>query len=176
MVETQKAIDKRNAKFANATPAEKRVMMAKHALLWLGEGALIAKTGVYVGPVNIQWSYLKRDRPEILQEQARDVVLGPCLVCAKGALLVAKAVLFDAVTVEEMSTYAGDDLLENEFDPEQTDLIERAFEDKWPSFSSFEQYIWYDNYKDPRDRMVAILENIIRNKGTFVYDQVRAPT
>jgi hypothetical protein len=173
MTRKQRAINERNKQYDNASPEEKCIIMAKHALLWMEMGALVPVTG----------NYLRTVEPDILRklvdkhpgEQARDVVFGPCKACVKGALLLAKAELFDDVTVQALAEYAGDDLLEEEFGPEHIDDMERAFEQnvRYEGHQGPQQ--WARAYPDPKDRYRAILENVIRNKGIFKFDEVTPP-
>jgi hypothetical protein len=162
--------EKNNAKFDNMTPAEKRVAMAKDALKWIEAGALVPTKGVYVNTIGLD-IFHKANGPDAFSEdgsrkQARDVVLGACIVCAKGALLVAKAVRFNNVTVRDLADYS-DDQLTDYFTPVQIDFMELAFENRLEP--------WFTTYRDDKDRLVAILQNVIRNKGEFKYSEVTAP-
>ena len=139
--------------------ATKRVNIAKDALAWIEAGALTPYCGVYLDPTRYPTN------EEIDSGiQLRDIVLGPCKVCAKGALFIAKAVRYNNVKVDqwrEASYYDGP--LTEHFDREQLRLIETCFEG-W----DIDYIDWKNNYPDPKDRLVAILQNIIDNDGTFV--------
>jgi hypothetical protein len=133
-----------------------------------------------------------RDRKDL-----RDVLpkrLKRCEVCAKGALLMSCITKFDNVPVEidmvgsvdkanamlDGAANYADFGLSNYFNQQQLDLMESAFEGfraGWfnthfqePSYM-LKAYLaidrYYRGYEDPESRLVAIMKNLIRNKGTF---------
>ncbi len=162
--------EKNNAKFDKMTPAQKRVAMAQDALKWIEAGALIPMKGLYVNTLSMDIYHRADDLDAVnadgSRKQARDVVLGPCNVCAKGALLIAKAVRFNNVTVLDLANYS-DEQLTDYFTTSQISQMEVAFEryDTW----------WYDEYPDNKERLTAILKNVVRNKGQFEFDDGRPP-
>ena len=147
--------------------AQERVAIAKDALAWVEAGVLLPAKMVYVNTVleddQINWDP---------KAQLRDVVLGPCRVCAQGALFLAKAVRYDNVSGIRNS----DDLhhrackadeLEEHFTRDQLKLIEQYFEG-WAAGSNYAPQFFKEDYPDHRQRLIFILKNIIDNKGTFV--------
>lgn len=142
--------------------AEERVAIAKDALAWVQAGALIPASGVYVVPISTGIkTWLEGDR----SKQLRDVVLGPCQVCAKGALFLAKAVRFDKVSIADYNTCNWAGSLEEHFNEEQLRWIERWFEG-WVSGNG-EASKFRERHPDNTERMTLILQNIIDHDGTF---------
>lgn len=170
----QKAVNARNKRFDNASPEEKRVIMAKHAILWMEGGGLIPTPGTYVRPVRDSISNIAETAEDSFVE-VRDVVLGPCKACIKGALLLVKAELFDEVTLQALAEYSGDDLLDEEFGADNADSMERAFEQRADLEAVHGPMPWGVIYPDPAVRYKAILENVIRNNGTFKISEVWPP-
>lgn len=137
--------------------AKDRVAIAKDALAWEEAGALIPTEGVYLNPCN------NPDPDRYLEsEQARNLNLGKCQVCALGGLLVARAVRFDKVTYYDILYKPPYDLLTEYFTLDQLRNIECAFED----FNDLRT--WKEDIPDATERFKAIMQNIIDNKGTFV--------
>jgi hypothetical protein len=146
--------------------AKDRVAIAKDALAWLKAGAL--KAGhTYIRPTGVY--PMAND-----ERQLRDVNLGKCTVCALGSLFIAEVVRFDdfragmfqndCSTVDRMKK-----AIERHFSLEQMTMIEDAYEG-WgrdPN-SRYATGEFYHRYLTSEMRLVAILENIIKNKGTFV--------
>jgi hypothetical protein len=145
--------------------AAERVAIAQDALAWVEAGALIPAKGAYVLSVN---GISDTD----FGKQLRDVVLGKCQVCARGALFLAKAVRFDNVIAEwRFSTEAANRwALMEHFSPSQIDLIEEYFEGfvRNPQANNWAVSLW-ENHSE---RMTLILQNIIANNGTFVPEKL----
>lgn len=162
-----KRVERDTKAFEALPPWKKRVTMAQDALLWLKAGVLRGESGTYVAladdnPLS-SLSDILAYNPELEGAQARDLVLGPCVVCAKGALLVAKAVRANHVTLGELSSY-DNDYLSDYFDEEEIDAMEAAFEHRDDP--------WRQAIEDDTKRLTAILENIVRNRGRFIYDDL----
>lgn len=165
-------------KFDGMSPAQQRVAIAKDAMAWIEEGALRPTHGRYVEPDDQNsWYDAPRD------SQLRDVNLGKCDVCAIGAMFLAKAVRFNAVTCDDLADSAYHERLLDHFSEYQLALIETAFEggscspfdlsmrDKNKAVTFHRQFdapggVWDPNHA--RKVLTAILENIISNDGTFV--------
>lgn len=142
--------------------AKERVAIAKDALAWVQAGALVPASNVYVIPVSTGVRlFLTGDS----NKQLRDVVLGPCRVCAKGALFLAKAVRFDNVSIEDYNRCNWEEPLLEHFDIEQLSLIERWFEG-WSSLGN-DAWTFRWHHPDNTERMTLILQNIIDHDGTF---------
>jgi hypothetical protein len=172
-----------NAKFAKASPARKRVIIAKDVLEWLGEGKLLPTQGTYLS------SFLRDKDGQLLYEDGRVVngrVLddrvdgGKCTACALGAVF--------ACTVERKGgmpnfwrmgwcPYFMHQELAPYFDRDQLTLIEAAFE-KNGGFHEADHEADHEageaaesfgrRFDTASSRMAAIMKNIIANGGTFV--------
>jgi hypothetical protein len=106
-----------------------------------------------------------------------------CGVCAIGAVFVATVRRFNQLTLRELDEqnrgYRGEltDYLERFFDANQLNLMEWAFEGSHIEGNDYD-YCGYESaiiafhrqYEDDNARLVAIFENIIKNKGRFVLD------
>lgn len=117
------------------------------------------------------------------------VLIPGCQVCALGAMFIGMVHLKNEVTVRQFYRSGCDNIkvsLEDYFEPEQIDLIERCFEG-WPTpFEDRSQgrplcrltqrrlsvpMSYYDSTGTAAQRMKIIMKNIIRNDGTFVPSQ-----
>lgn len=155
------------------TAAQKRVAIAKDVIAGLNDESLIAETGVYLhlipktGLVGALSSPRKRF----------DVILcknvKACEVCGLGAIFVSAVKRFDEITVagigrvdqnyvfppgkegDKLDVWAGE-YLSKFFLVDQILLIESYFETKWQK-----------TIVNSTDRMIAIMKNIIKNRGTF---------
>lgn len=150
----------------------KRVAIAKEVISLLD--TINVKTGFYL-------RILSEETPE---GDLADLVGSECRVCALGAMLVAKAVLYDHVPASrltpsgyedgeyEMSKHDLLEMLDGIFDVGQCHKIEAAFEQThypWMSWVSVYDAIDFGmTYPDPKDRLRVIMENIIQNNGDFV--------
>lgn len=158
----------RNKAFKKETAAQKRVSIARDALEWIKKGALIPRTGNYVVPID---NRIASDLAWSESAQLRDLNLGPCNVCGVGALFIAKAVRYNDAKPRD-AQYPHTNLLEY-FSAKQLLLIENYFEgrDASPlgdSASSDDNRIERFAYHFKTSvRLVHILENIIKNNGTF---------
>jgi hypothetical protein len=146
--------------------AKERVIIARDALKWIRAGALLPQQMMYVSPI---------DTPvftdEQRQQQLRDVVIGKCEACIKGALFLSKAFNFDNVLATAYcDPYAIDKALEEHFSIEQYQSMERTFE-AWGNGKPAE-IKFIAKYPDPKQRMMAILKNMIKNNGIFVPEKL----
>jgi hypothetical protein len=175
MTQTE-TVRKKNAKFGGMTKAEQRVAIARDALEWLKAGALIAQGSTYGYPVNRNLDPRNAAGSIRMDDQLRDVEMGPCRVCGLGALFLAKAVRFDDVTVRDWCNGSRGvyEKLSQHFSRTQIAMIEVAFEEN-PSFSNTLTEadtrraldFWKDSQIDYKGRLIAILRNIIQNGGEF---------
>ena len=131
------------------------VMLAKDVLKWLQPGSKVRIRPLldngFVGikgdvSVDLQ-AYLKAGKP--------------CEVCARGALVAAKAYRVDMVQVsgDDFWRSETDTILDGIFNPYELNDIEEAFE-RGKGLPS-----WITS---ARGRLKAICQNIITNKGKFV--------
>jgi hypothetical protein len=119
-----------------------------------------------------------------------------CSCCALGGMFMSCTLYNNSTTVESLG-FAGDDIggalykssepgsisngLDKFFSVEQLRLIEQTFEgnngvvtggerdDDGGEFDKFSprSEAFYTKYKKPKDRLIAIMQNIVKNNGTF---------
>lgn len=159
-------------------PKTKAVLVAKDVLEQLDALTFEAGRYFYVDDVT-----LIENITDDLQDCV-DEVQKHCKVCARGALVLSKARLFNEVPLMDyvksndtirLFQYDTTDLLKDVWDEEQLDLIEAAFEGDPTLLASDvdrdlidEAVVFGGNYDTRKDRLAAIMENIIENNGVFV--------
>lgn len=105
-----------------------------------------------------------------------------CYVCARGSLLLAGVMRFNKFSVDDLTTaehdgsYDEDSItdtkLKSWFSPKQLMMMETAFENSYNDIELGED-LWIRcadfglRYRSPKRRLIAILENAIKNKGEF---------
>lgn len=135
----------------------KTANIAKGALTQLKAGRLTAEPGIYLDLIGTAYY---EDRDELTPERLADV---SCAVCAKGALIIGHLIGHEPGTVlgdlydrmRELGELFGSDWKR----------IEACFE----GIDDDRRY--YLHYEDDDERLGAILENLIRNDGTFIPEQ-----
>ena len=154
-----------NAKFASATKAEKRVMIAKDVIKAIDvlqikptHGSYLATSPFYSKALGSPEGSFQDLLPEI----------PACTVCAKGAIFVCTVARQNQVTNDEaISHQFTDDRLSEDlggvFSASQLGKIESAFE-TWDC----DRYVWGNTASE---RMRNIMKNIVKNKGTFIPKQ-----
>ncbi len=173
-------IKETNKAFAEATPAEQRVIIAKDVILRLETKNLLAAKGAFLkeGSFDVLNLYTSRiSLKNYLNKNDRN----SCVVCAKGALFCSIIGRNNKMTIGAMvngnggnNLYSGGHqrLLEY-FSREQLDLIETAFEGKsYLNICNAKTlqgaiYFYNANLESHYNRLVAICNNIIENQGTF---------
>jgi len=180
------------------TPAQMRVIIAKDVLAQIASRRYLPTEGSWVANSNLGGGVLYRgmdcyigDRlaegGRLCKIDARDYVnkVKKCSVCALGAIFMSQVSNFGGVTFTDGS-HAYDvfeDLerspLKKYFSVGQLELIEACFEgldgaysgDMVKSSDRVSAQAYYICHKNATKRMTAIMNNIIRNKGTFVPSQ-----
>jgi len=163
------------------TKSEKRVQIAQDVLKRLQ--FLNVQRGQYI---DIQKPLYK----EITEDLQKHLTCGAklekkCDVCAKGAMFLSYVRFYDKYTLEDVAWYYEDGenyaangaditfAMTDIFDREQLDLIEQYFESSksvcWNN--PCHQHFYADKYPDAKDRLRAIMKNIVRNKGIFKPEQ-----
>jgi hypothetical protein len=153
------------------TKEEERVKIAKDVLKWLDSGRLVAESGTYIGSdADVPIEKDSVDARKLLRQ------VKTCTVCARGAVLygmlmrhdhlnVSRRADWDTSFVNALGDYAkrydSKDYIQQLFSITMLDAMEDAFEGGWN-----------DDYEDDRDRLEAIMHNIIRNDGEFVFSDV----
>ena len=149
-----------NAKLATATPAQKRVIIAKDVLSWLKLGKLRAQPGTYLSVTDSNDRWIP---------DAAKVNGWACNACALGAVF-AVAVERNLVNAScsETPDFSMRSLLTLYFARDQLLAIENAFE-MWTHKAGGRFCSGRGYSEDPSLRMEAIMKNIITHRGTFVY-------
>ncbi len=176
------AIKKDNEAFNKLTKAEKRVAIAKDVLAGLASGKLIADSGTYC---EINRNEKADFETTNLQTLLKSKTVDSCAVCGVGSLfvsLVKKTNKFNIGDGETTLLFSEDIYakLHAFFTDKQLALIECAFEgeeiaNEWnedgEELSGNElnkcQEFYDQNCDSDYGRLVAIMKNIIKNKGTF---------
>lgn len=153
----------------NALPdSGKRTVIAQDALKWMSTGVINACTGSYVKTYELR-----------ADKQVRDLMHGndiKCSVCAKGALFLSHIGIFNELKVSDIAFNDNSDsiLVElNYFSRGQLNLIEAAFEcgticmNGTTEEERVEAISFGEQYENDRERLIAILNNIISNGGEF---------
>jgi hypothetical protein len=180
--ETLKAMDK----------ADARVVIARDVIHQLRYNRLVARQGVYVQP----WMDGSRQQNDLFTpkdvdngKDVKDVLFKRaeyCEVCAKGALFISAIMKFDNFPVNDLLVEDAGHIgvcashgtaLDAYFDESQLELIEYTFEKgNAGTCYSHEEHKkaihFYEQYDDTHDLLVAIMKNIIKNKGTFILPEV----
>lgn len=183
--------------FSRLTKAEKRVAIAHDALRQIRRGFIRPKVGRYVSLKTItELPLLSLDHCELKELLNNDTK--NCQACAKGTLLITEVMERNKFTTGEYGIHgiASQEIecrLSGIFSAGQLDTIECAFE-KFPINDTegilFKEYIvklhgWNHvmrkkndlakaailfgkRYAKADERLIAILKNIIKNKGTFI--------
>lgn len=174
-----------NTTFARATPAQKRVIIAKDVIAALNSRKIVATTGLYVDEdplvdVVLTEKDLDKDYRQVLPK------LEECQACAVGSMFLCAVKRADNLPLRETNLLAeiqdnkewGDgkaaatlaevhpgfhSYLTRFFDRDQIYLMENAFEQS----SIHERVRVVCLYGDDEERLRMIMENVVRNRGRF---------
>jgi hypothetical protein len=139
------------------TPAQMRVLIAKDVLEMLP----------LLHPVQGTYLLLKESLRKDLRDAKTNMkfVASNCKVCALGACFLGWVHHFNTLSILDLNCTDHEQmirLMSDVFDAGQLEMIEAAFE----GFDRLASYV--TRYPDLHDRLRAIMENIVVNKGTFV--------
>lgn len=160
-------------KWSEMTPSEKRVTLAKDVISQLKKEKLNACSGTYLMIDNLDNVEVNEQLNKVLKKQ------GTCEVCAKGALFISHIMRNNHFTIADYHSFSKTDnekikeRLGSLFSLPQLELIEKAFEGENVDNDLKDGTLidladeFHDNYKDDTERLIAIMQNIIKNKGTF---------
>jgi hypothetical protein len=176
-------IKKQNALYKKLSPAERRVAVAKDALLNVQKD-FWNPLGGYV--------YVNLDEEICVEHDMCSWLPGnaKCQVCARGALFLGALNKFNSWNPHEnharvkygeeyfkyIDPESFGDVEKNLWSSRQIAEIEYVFElerlggavyQKWNNDEVELVKQWGKRYNTPKSRLIAILKNIIRNKGTF---------
>jgi hypothetical protein len=174
-------IGRKERLFQKMSPAQKRVAIAKDVLAQIKSGKIIPQIGNWIRLLPISITY------DDLDDQLRDVMVTNethCSACAVGALFVSTVYFKDKITTGEADVTRGSDwnaiadYLKDLFPIVDLALMEYAFE-MGNSASGYcpveSEAIAFGNAEafgraigSNTMRMIAIMKNLIANKGRFV--------
>lgn len=167
------------------TKTEKRIAVAKDVLKQIKARKYAVTAGTYCN-INITCKDVGKDLQRVIKKQTE-----PCEVCAIGSLFLSKINLFNNYVLDEETiskSWIGNDIdlnfdslqenLEDLWTSREFKIMEMTFEGKDIDcmFDDSEgkdeklidaTFAFYEKYSDPEDRLIAIMQNIIKNKGKF---------
>ena len=159
-------------------PTERAVLVAKDVLAAISAGRFKVDQGNYVYSNALRSDEPLREdmRRAAIRSEAYDAWRDDCHVCALGACLVT---MIDRGTVVRDDLAIGDrdelfEELEGVFTQEAFDLIEEAFElggvrtDMSDTLAARRARNFGRRRKDPVQRLEAIMQNIVDNRGEFI--------
>lgn len=178
--EFNQSIEQSNAAFKKANKKRKIVLLAKDVIERINLKQLKPTTGVVCR--------LEDKRDVKSTDNIKNILpkIKNCECCAKGALFLGYIGRVNEMTVGEIEDESSHNSAEMQkllkiFDDYQLSLIETAFEGhqviardskrEWIEIEEevFERAVnFYENYRFPKDRLIAICKNLIKNKGTFI--------
>jgi hypothetical protein len=170
----RKELAEKNARFKKMNKQRRRVAIAQDALAQLlADNYLTSKT-LYFAVKNTRKYSETCQVNQVLAEGEK------CYVCAKGALFASKVSFTNNLKIGEVKdsySIESSDTKDkvNDFSEEQMDMIEVAYEGWAPKGNSLnyndENYLksqaFGNSYKGKKKKLIAILQNIIANKGEF---------
>ena len=149
-----------NEAFEAMTPAEKRVILAQDVLKWIAAGRIRPEQDSYIYvPRHPKYADVNELTFPELAEKAIE-----CEVCAKGGLIYA-AFVRKGRSMLDYRRGSTESQITEFFSADQADAIEEYFE-------GWNDSPFYENFRDPADRLTALMQNIIDNDGEFVPDKL----
>lgn len=151
--------------FEKLTKSEQRVVIAKDLIARLDANEFTAQQGTYLS-VRLTKADLRDESAEV-----RDVLKGKkCKGCQIGGLFLCAVDRHNKLSLDDIGYLDNNEAgmrayLQRFFVDDQLRDVERAFEG-WGDFGD------WNGPARPADRMRAIAQNIIRNKGRFVGSQL----
>jgi hypothetical protein len=181
--------------FSRLSRAEKRMTIAKDVIAQIKRGKYIAEKGTYISDITTpkledSWGS-KVEGFEEKDVQKNFSKIQSCTVCALGACLMSSTKFANQLVFEDVDSVDADSMVKNEkvnklfkslFSPEQLFLIEEAFEGDNEGCSSRvgkmmgarvpkkllkKSVKFFDESGEDEHRLISIMKNIIKNKGTF---------
>ena len=193
-LEAEIKIEKENIKFYGMSPAQKRVSIAKDVILQIKTKRFISMAGNgYIENEELD-ALITDESNECELKSILNKTKNPCIVCGIGSLFVSEIskrnnfkVNTDIIdSVNKINSEKIKKRFKGIFSEHQLDLIETAFEKRVVNednnllgvgegfylgfcFTKLaEKYINFGkSFKEDNDRLIAIMNNIIVNNGTF---------
>lgn len=193
--QTRARIERKNRAFRRLGVRQRRVAIAKDVISMLVARKIKATHGLYVGMDD-------RAKQKVREAVGRDLgelipTMPVCHACALGSMFLAAVTRADDMTVVAPVVVAPDnepplidrsrecrildraglsffqhgsyDYLQRFFSKDQLHEIESAFEHARSYGGSWLSKL---DRLGPRQRILKIMRNVVRNKGTFVYEQL----
>lgn len=181
-------IARRTQKFKAATPAQKRVMIAADVIAQIKARRFRPSSQIWLQPVEKDGVDLFVGDIAAPSAPVRELffenTIPACECCALGAMFMSCTLYNNKTSVrtfdKEMNDFTRITMsgrfsngLNSFFSRSQLRLIEIAFEGGSGGFTSSNEAEhlaaedWFYRLSDDKKRLVAIMENIIENKGTF---------
>lgn len=187
--QVEKEIKRRNRLFEKADAVGKRVLIAKEVIKTIKDSRFSAQGGTFITVHDHRLGV--GDRADSVQELFLRGEIPDCAGCAQGALLLACTLWNNKDTYADTlndgpwsdAPVLGQMIRDRKqiknglntfFSREQLILIEQAFEwgdgffgKSYRSSNSNAAILFGKKIDDPEGRLLAIMRNIVRNKGTF---------
>jgi hypothetical protein len=171
MLKLYKSIEKGNARFNKMTKMQKRVAIAEDVIASVRAFKFRAEPGTYFAMQNND--AITSDPQAIMQHEET-----VCNVCAIGAIFASKVKIGNKCTLNIDQKLGDRSIIPNIksiFSEKELRIIEAAFERNAqdsivPDDIEEKARKWHDKNHpmDDDKRLIAIMKNIIKNKGTFV--------
>jgi len=154
--------------FSKLPEWKQRVKIAKDVIIQLKQKKLIAEGGVFVRPYEIKSTYINHKHSQINNLINKKIVA--CNVCAKGSLFMAHIMKTNHCTLMEARTTGNYSISKRltMFSQEQLNKIEQVFEGYFDNGSKEKGNKFFKRYLNEHNRLIAIMKNIIKNKGEFI--------
>lgn len=180
-----KKAKKKVTPFSELSPSQQRIKVAKDVLLQLKKKKYVATVGKYIDSYDFSKMGLKYD--DDIKKNFKKIK--ECKCCALGSCLLSITKFKNTLTIKDVSSKENfqnsSGKLLKMFTPKQLLLIENSFEGKpsgdytsrigknvFGEDTTLEEdekcRSFYWQYSDTNSRLIAIMQNIIKNKGTFV--------
>ncbi len=168
-------------KYEKMTRQQRKVAIAKDVIANLH--ALNVDRGAYMRAIGSNSDMVPIDAFRAFGMSDQEIlgkVKQSCTVCARGAMMLCKMDKFNHFELDNLECYHGvDDIttlaaLEDAFTDYELKEIEAVFEayrrcDTHEKGGPNDYDVWVD-IKDPADRLLAIMQNIVDHKGDFKKD------
>lgn len=162
-------LEERNKRFEAMMPCEKRIAIAKDVIAQVRSQKFVAEQGTYIRAKGYKYEDRVAHKDKV--DELLQIEGVTCNVCAKGAVFmsyVMKTGGCDVSDANHSGTHTIAHKLKDIFDSDQLDLMESAFErSPFGRCDPGDAVRFGRKYGNSHDRLIAIMENVIENKGTF---------
>ena len=172
--------------FSKLSKSQKRVAIARDVLEQIKQEKYVANTGSYISYMTFNGGEYINKYEDIKKNFKK---INNCRVCAMGACLLSATKFANKLSfgdigdsIDGLHNDKVKELFASIFSPLQLLMIETAFEkkhegtrvgvrlfdmDKFNYDGELRKCVAFCDSYHPQDRMIAIMKNIIKNKGTF---------